>query len=145
MQNISGFGLVINIIADTTFPVGFVVTQLADDTDPLDTPPVRIADLALGLNGDPISWSKAIALPMVLNVIPNSDDDRNLQILADANRVAQNKNSANDVITATIIYPDGTRITMTEGKLCDAPFGLGVSTAGRMKTRSYSFLFASKT
>lgn len=142
--NVSGFGLVVNIIASNTFPVGFAVTQFADDADPMTMASVRIADTAMGLNGDLITWSKATPLPMVLNVIPASDDDINLQILADANRVGQNKNSANDEITATIAYPDGQVVTLSGGKMTDAEFGRGVSSAGRQKTKSYAFAFQSK-
>jgi hypothetical protein len=143
-NNISGFGGVVNIIASNTFPVGFPVTQWADDSDPLDFSSVRVADTAMGVNGDLISWSRAASLPMVLNVIPGSQDDINLQILADANRVGQGKNSADDTITATVVYPDNTVITLTGGKLTDAQFGKGISSAGRLKTKSYAFSFEAK-
>lgn len=140
-NNTSGFGTVVNIIADQTYPVGFVVSQFADDADPLDFSAVQVADTSMGLNGDLITWSKAAPLPMVLNVIPGSNSDINLQILADANRVGQGKNSANDTITATVVYPDGTTRTLTGGKLTTAQFGKGISTAGRTKTKSYAFSF----
>lgn len=144
-NNVSGFSTVISIIADKTFPVGFTVTQLADDADPLDIASVRIADTAMGVNGDLLSWSRAATLPMVLNVIPGSDDDLNLQILADANRVGQGKNSANDIITATVVYPDGSTVILNGGKMTDAQFGKSVSSTGRLKTKVYSFSFESKT
>lgn len=144
-NNISGFGVVVNIIADKTFPVGFPVTQFTDDADSLDFSSVKIADTSMGLNGDLISFSRATTLPMTLNVIPDSIDDINLQILADANRVGQGKNSANDEISATIVYPDGRKtVILTGGKLTDAQFGIGISAAGRMKSKSYSFMFEQK-
>lgn len=144
MSNISGFGIVVNIIASATFPVGVPITQFADDADPLDFAPVNIADMAIGLNGDPIDWSKPTTFPMTLNVIPGSQDDINLGIIADANRVGQGKNSANDAISATIVYPDGSITTLSAGKMISAPFGRGVSSAGRQKTRTYSFTFGKK-
>lgn len=143
-NNVSGFSTVVSIIADRTFPVGFTVTQLADDADPLDFASVRIADTAMGVNGDLLAWSRAATLPMVLNVIPGSDDDLNLQILADANRVGQGKNAANDIITATVVYPDGTTRILNGGKMTDAQFGKGISSAGRLKTKSYAFSFESQ-
>lgn len=143
-ENISGFGIVVSIIASNTFPTGFTVTQFADDSDPLDFATVKIADVAMGLNGDLITWSKAASLPMVLNIIPNSDDDRNLEILADANRVSQGKNSANDLINASVVYPDGTVVILNKGKMTDAQFGRSISSAGRQKTKSYTFQFESK-
>lgn len=145
MKDISGYGLQINIRANNTFPAGFTITQLADDSDPLDLAAVSLADTAMGLNGDLVSWSKATALPMVLNVIPGSEDDINLSILADANRVARGKFSSRDVIDATIIYPDGGVVSLYSGKITDASMGRSVSGGGRIKTKSYSFVFESKT
>ena len=83
--------------------------------------------------------------PMVLNVIPNSQDDVNLAILANANRVSQGSANARDIITAVITYQDGTVITLNNGFITDAPFGTGVSSAGRMKTKTYTFSFSSST
>lgn len=143
-NDITGFGAIVTLIATNTFPVGFPVTQFADDSDPLDFASVKIGDVAMGLNGDLITWAKAMPLPMVLNVIPGSDDDLNLQILADANRVAQGKISAFDKITAVVTYPDGSVITLTGGKMTDSMFGKSISSAGRMKTKSYAFSFETK-
>lgn len=144
-NNVSGFGTVINLIASNTFPVGVMITQFADDADPLDMNSVRIGDLAMGVNGDPIGWSRAAIYPMVINVIAGSDDDLNLQILADANRVGQGKNSANDVMTATIVYPDGSITQLDGGKITDFPPGKSISSSGRLKTKAYGFAFGSKT
>lgn len=143
-QNITGFGIVIDLIASSTFPVGFPITQFADDADPITFNSVRIADTAMGLNGDMIQWGRATTLPMVINVIPGSVDDVNLQILADVNRVGQGKSSANDEITMTVVYPDGGVVVLTGGAITDAEFGRGISSGGRQKTKSYSFSFASK-
>ena len=85
--NISGFDSAINIIASSTFPVGFVVTQFADDSDPFDIPSLQIGDSAMGLNGDLLTWSKANPIKVTLNVVPLGDDDINLAILLEANRV----------------------------------------------------------
>lgn len=143
--NISGFGTVVNFIASNTFPVGLNVTQFADDVDPLDLASVRIADTAMGLNGDLIKWARAQTLPMVISVIAGSDDDVNLQILADANRVGQGKNSANDTIAATVVYPDGSFVNLTGGAITDAQFGKGISSSGRLKTKVYAFSFQNKS
>lgn len=143
-SDVSGFGTRVNIVADVTFPEGFVVTQFSNDADPLDMPPTKFADTAMGVNGDFIRWSKAVSLPMTISVIPGSDDDINLQIIADANRVAQGKISAQDTITAVVIYPDGQMVTLIGGAMTDAPFGRSISSDGRQKTRVYSFMFADK-
>lgn len=143
VNDISGFGLTVTLIASNTFPAGIAVTQFADDSDPLDISSIRIADTAMGLNGDLISWSKAVPVPAVLNVIPGSDDDLNLSILANANRVGKGKSSAHDEITMTIVYPDGSVVTMLSGKITDAMFGKSVSSSGRLKTKAYAFSFES--
>lgn len=142
-NDIAGFGTVITIVASNTFPVGFTITQLADDNDPLDFAPVQIADTSMGVNGDLLAWARAISLPMVVAVIPDGADDTNLQILADANRVAQNKVGANDIITATVVYPDGRVVVRSGGKMTVAPFGTSISSASRKKTKIYSFSFQS--
>jgi len=144
VNNVTGFGAVLTVIASTTFPVGFPVTQFADDADPLDMASIQIADTAMGLNGDLIRWAKANSLPVVLNVIPGGEDDLNLQILADANRVGQGKFSSNDSITIAAVYPDGSVVTFTGGVMTDAMFGKSISSAGRLKTRSYAFKFEQK-
>ena len=144
MAEISGFGLVVNIIASNTLPVGATITQFADDADPLDFASVKIADTAMGLNGDLLTWAKAVSLPAVLNVIPGSTDDITLQILADANRVGKNKAGASDKITMTVVYPDATVVTLMNGRITDASFGRSVASAGRQKTKSYAFAFETK-
>lgn len=144
MENIAGFGLSIVLIADKTFPVGLPITQLADDADPLDIQSVEIADTGMGLNGDLVVWYKAQKLPMVISVIADSADDKNLQLLADANRAAQGKNIANDVISATILYPNGSKVILSQGVITTAPFGIGISSNGRFKTKTYGFIFQNK-
>lgn len=144
MQDISGFSLQINLIASVTFPAGFTINQFADDVDPFDLDSIKILDAAMGLNGDLITWAKAVPLPCAIAVIPGSDDDINLQILADSNRVAQGKSSARDQLTLTGIYPDGSTVTLVQGRITDAVFGKSVSSAGRLKTKVYKFIFQDK-
>ena len=144
-QDISGANTVVNIVASVTFPTGLPITQFADDADPLDMASIKIADTAMGLNGDLLVWGKAAKLPAVLNVIPGGPDDINLQILADQNRVAQGKTSAGDVITMTIIYPDGSLVTLINGRMTDAMFGKSIASGSfRLKTKSYAFEFQDK-
>jgi hypothetical protein len=148
--DVSGFGLTGTLIASNTYPTGITINQFASDTDALDMNSIDIADLEMGLNGDGIGWEKPVVLPLVIAVIPGSDDDTNLQILFDANRVAQGKNSANDQITFTIVYPNlnssggNTQITMLKGKIVSGSTGRSVSSNGKQKTKVYGFKFADK-
>lgn len=142
-KDISGFGARVRVVASKTFPQGFDLTQFADDTDPFDIPSTQIRDKAMGLNGDLITWSKAAPLGITLAVVPNSEDDRNMAALYDANRVARGKTSAADVVTVTVVYPDGRTLTLKDGAITDGPPGLSVASAGRLKTASYQFAFES--
>ena len=142
-QDISGFGLVVNVIASNTFPAGFVVTQFADDADPFDIPSIAIADKAMGLNGDLLVWAKAVPIDVNISVVPGSPDDVNLGILAQANRPGSGKIPAEDTITLTGVYPDATIITLQAGRIINAPFGKSVASAGRLKSKTYTFTFQS--
>lgn len=142
--DVSAFGLKINVLASITFPAGFTIDQFADDGDPFDLPSLQIRDKAMGLNGDLITWSKANPINITLNLIPGSEDDKNMAALFEANRVARGKTAVRDVITLTGIYPDDTTIVLTGGKITDGMPGKGVASAGRLKTRAYVFTFENK-
>jgi hypothetical protein len=144
MEEISGFGLQVNVIADKTFPSGILVTQFADDADPFDMPAVQIADKGMGLNGDLVVWSKASPLDVTINIIPDSEDDRNLAALAEANRISKGKKAAGDIITMTAVYASGKTVTLTNGKLTNALPASAVASAGRKKSKAYTFTFESK-
>ncbi len=144
MQNISGFGLIVNILASKTFPVGLLLTEFADDADPFDLPSLQIADTAMGLNGDLIGWSKPNPIKLTLNVIPQSYSDLNLAILLEANRVGRGKTGARDIITLTATYPNGSPILLTNGFITDGIPGSPVASSGRLKSKSYQFAFENK-
>ena len=144
MQDISGFGLRVQLFASVTFPAGIDITAFADDADPFDIPSQQLADKAMGLNGDLVTWSTANPVLATLNVIPGSQDDVNLQILAESNRVGKGKQSNRDVITMVAIYPDGSTFTGINGKITDAPMGNSVAQAGRLKSKAYAFAFENR-
>ena len=144
-NDISGFGLRLRVIASNTFPIGFDVTQFADDADPFDIPSLQIADKAMGLNGDAIYWSKANPILTNLNVIPGSDDDRNLSVLFEANRVGKGKNGTRDVITIVALYPNGDSATFLSGRITDGMPANGIASEGRQKSKNYAFAFENMT
>ena len=144
MNEISGFGLRINIIASNTYPIGLPITQFADDADPFDLPSLQIADSAMGLNGDLLTWSKANPIKITLSVVPGGLDDAALSILFEANRVGRGKLGAQDIITMTGIYPSGNIITLINGVITDGMPGNAVASAGRLKSKTYSFSFENK-
>jgi len=144
MENISGFGLVVSILASNSFPVGLLISDFADDSDPFDFPVLQIGDSGMGLNGDLVVWQKPNPIKVTLNVIPGSFSDINLAILLEANRTGKNKSSARDVITMTGIYPSGNIVVLENGFLTDGMPASSVASAGRLKTKPYSFSFENR-
>lgn len=142
---IGGVGLVVSLRATATFPAGVIFEQFADDADPFDFPDIDIAEVAMGLNGDMVSWSKAKPLPVSISVIPESNDDNNLAVLLAANRVGKSKTSALDQITLVGRYPSGAIVTLSAGKLLGGSVGNSVNAAGRMKSKTYKFAFQNIT
>lgn len=140
-NDISGFGLRLRVVASATFPAGITLSQFADDADPFDFPDLTVAETAMGVNGDLITWSKANPLLVTVNVIPGSEDDQNLAILLEANRVGRGKQSARDQITLTAMYPDGKSNTASVGVITQGRPGQSVASSGRMKTKPYTFAF----
>lgn len=145
MNDLSGFGLKVRIIASNTFPAGVDITQFSDDADAVDIPSIKIAETAMGLNGDLVGWSKPAPLQVTLNLIADSDDDKNMAVIAEANRVGKGKQSVRDSITLTLSYPNGRVATYSPGFITDGMPGLSVASAGKMKTRPYVFHFENKT
>lgn len=144
MNDVSGTGLSLRIIASHTFPVGFVCTAFADDTDPLDFPEQTVTEFGMGLNGDLITWSTPKPLEVTIAVTPATDEENNLALLLEANRVAKNKKSAKDTITFVASYPDGSKKTLRPGKIVAGQTGVSVASGGRIKTGQYRFVFENK-
>ena len=140
-NNITGFGLKLVLVAASTFPVGFTITQFADDTDPLDFPSLEIGDTAMGLNGDLIGWQVANPIEVDLSVIPGSEDDLNLSILYQANRISLGKSALFDAITLTGTYSDGTIVILNNGFMVAGIPAKSVASAGRLKSKTYKFKF----
>lgn len=143
MQNITGNGTEVIIKGSVTFPQGFSFTQFADDSDPFDIPEVQIAETAMGVNGDLVVWSSPNPIAINLATVPNGEDDINLGILYEANRVQKGKKAAGDVITITVIYTDGSKITFGGGAITNGMPGNSIASAGRIKSKTYGFSFES--
>lgn len=144
MQDTSGTGIEVNIIALPTFPAGLKVTQFSDDADPLDAGDIQTAEYGMGVNGDLVVWRTPKPIEATLSVIPNSDDDKNLMILFDANRVAKNKLSTKDLITMVIKYPDGETKMLTNGAIISGSPINSIGSNGKTKSKVYRFVFENK-
>jgi hypothetical protein len=145
MADVSGFGILLNLVASVTFPAGFGISQFDSEADPLDIPSLQIRDSSMGPNGDLISWSKANPIKPTISVIPDSDDDINLSILLEANRVSKGKVSAGDILTLSIIYPNNKTTTLSNGYITDGMVANAVASSGRIKVKTYIFAFQDVT
>lgn len=135
----SGTGFSLTIKASVTFPQGFPVTAFADDADPWDAPSLNIATPSMNVNGDLVVFSTPQVVLRTLNVIPGSEDDNNLSILYEANRVGKGKKSARDVITIVASWPDGSTETISGAKMTDGMSGKSLAANAKIKSRSYAF------
>lgn len=142
-NDVSVFGARVTLYASQTFPTGFLISQFADDADPFDTPSLQIADKAMGANGDLVVWSKANPIILNLSLIPDSDDDFNVGVVFESNRIGRGKFGARDVINVTVIYPSGDVVNFNNGKIMEGPPASSASSAGRLKSKTYMFAFES--
>jgi hypothetical protein len=95
----------------------------------------------MGVNGDLVSWSKAASVPLTLNVVPGGEDDINLGLLFEANRVGRGKISARDVISIAVVYPSGQIKSFSQGVITDGSAANSATSAGRLKSKAYTFAF----
>lgn len=140
--NISLFGFSVRIVADRTFPQGFTITEWADDQPPVDSSNIETAGFGMGPNGDMVIWQKPAALQSSYSVIPNSEADRNLTILHEANRISKSKGIVPmDKVTATAVYQDGRVVTLSQGISHSGPAVPAGSQDGRLSSRTFGFVF----
>lgn len=144
-KNISANGLTVIVNSNPSFPV-LVLTQWADDVDPLDIPEIEITSSAMGINGDLVTWSSPKPIEIKLSVIAGSTDDQNLSILFNLNRAGKLKPAVNDLVNLSFFYANsraGTfrRVTMTGGACKAYTPATGAASSGRKKSKTYSFVF----
>lgn len=144
-KNISLFGLSAHVKASNTFPAGFLLSAWADDQPPLDAADLEIASHGMGPNGDMVVWQKPAVIPLIFSVIPNSEDDRNLTLLLEANRISKNKGKVPlDEITVTLSFQDGRVVTLIQGIILSGPAAPTGSQDGRLSSRKFGFGFEDK-
>lgn len=144
MEDISGIGITVTIFASKTYPAGLTISQFADDADPLDLPDIEILSEGMNVNGELVTWLTPKPLTVDVNVIPNTEDAKNLDILFDANRPAYKKVAVRDVITLVVNYPDGKKKVLNNGRPKTYAPASGIASAGRYKSRHYQFVFENK-
>jgi hypothetical protein len=143
MQNVTGLGSVVSMIASNTYPLGFPITTFSNDQDGFDFPDLVVGDFVMGLNGDGIAWSKANPIKGTISVVAGSIDDQNLAVLLANNTPGKNKSNALDLLTMTVVYADSTTTTFSNGTITHGNPAKSFSSDGRLKTRTYGFSFES--
>lgn len=141
MADISHFGTVVTISASNTFPAPIPLTAFPRDTDPFDIPELEIAKAELGTNGNMVTWSTPNPVEITLNIIPNTPDHISLGVIFEQNRLQKGKKSAYDKITLVRVMPDGSTLTLSDGKMTSGAPAASLTSDGKIKTPSYKFIF----
>lgn len=131
------------LTASNTFPSGILLSQFADGGDSLNFPEMEIAGSVVGPNGDLMTWDKAAAINVQVNLMPNSENDIDVGLLFEANRTGKGKLSSRDVLSLVIMYPDGSTKTLFNGKMLKGQPANTSQAAGRFADKKYSFVFES--
>lgn len=141
MEEISVLGAKAWLTADKTFPAGFAITKFPADSDGIDIPEIQIGNAEMGVNGDLITYRTAVANTLTISVIPGSDEDKNLQILLDRNRVAKGRMYEQDNITLVVTLNNGTTHTFSNGIIMSGELGYSLTSQGKIRTKRYGFMF----
>lgn len=142
MQEVSSTGIALRLTASVTFPNGIDLTAFPEDGDIGVTGNIDIAGNASGVNGDLIVWKTVNGVEVNVPIIPNTQDEVNLDILFDANRAAKNKRARFDVITIVATNPvTGATKTYKNGVIKNGAPGYQYGGDGRIKNKTYGFVF----
>lgn len=141
-HDIGACGFKIFIHSLFTFPLGFEITEFADDNDPFDVPNLRLGNFVPDLNGKLVVFNKPTPFIVSLNLPANTDGEKNCRALYNSNFQAGWKASGTDLITMIATYKDGTTKVALEGRIIDGSPLPSISSNGRYKTCNYQFVFS---
>jgi hypothetical protein len=143
MFNISGFGTKATVLAIQTFPMGFTLTEFADDVDPIAIEDTQPSDFEMLYDGSLYAFEKAAPIMVNVSVIPGSDDDMNLRMLLQAKKGSRSLFPVDDITSMIVTYPGNGRVVFTEGTILKGPMADSVVQTGRKKGNTYTFAFGS--
>ncbi|ATW57895.1 hypothetical protein CNR33_00049 [Pseudomonas phage tabernarius] len=141
MENIGGHGTSITIVALNSFPVGFQLTKLADDVDPISHKEVTTNGYKKLIDGSLFFYSQTAPIEVSVSVVPGSDDDINCKILLQAQKGGLQIIPLPDITTMIITYPKG-RVLLTNGSIVSGPLLDSIADTARKKSNTYTFVFA---
>lgn len=139
--DISAMGLKVQIIAVPTYPVGITITHFADDGDSLNIPELTTMQTAMGVNGDLVAWRVATPCEVELNLIPGTDDCKEMENLFNLNMTQKNRVSSKDLLQMVITHPDGHQSVLSNGYIIAGKPIQDYSSSGRANSRSFRMVF----
>lgn len=139
--DVSAMGLKVLIKAVPSFPVGIEITHFADDGDSLNISDIQTMESAVGVNGDLVVWRVATPCELSINVIPGTDECKDLETLFNLNMTQRNRVSSKDVLTMVITHPDGKQTVLSNGYIVGGKPAQDYSSNGRANSREFRFVF----
>lgn len=143
MLDISGSGTNITLVALQSFPLGFRLTQFADDLDPLIAEEIETTGFEMLYDGSLFAFDKAAPIKLTVNVVAGGADDINLKILLQTRKSNISILPFPDVTSMVISYPDGGRVILSNGTILTGPLIDNVLSPGRKKGNTFTFAFGS--
>ena len=141
MSDISAMGLKVTIMAVPSYLAGFTLTKFADDGDSINLPEMTIMEHGIGVNGDLVVWRTAKPCEIEVNLIPGTEDAKNMENLFKLNMTQKDKLSSKDTLTMAVVHPDGKTDLLTEGYIVAGKPVQDYSSTGRAKTRTFRMIF----
>lgn len=146
MQDTSAVGVSVVLKASITYPNGISFRAFPDDGDVGATGNTEIAGNASGINGDLIWWKTANGIEVQVPIIPHTVEESLLDKLFEGNRVSKNRFPKKDIIQIIVTNPvTGISKTYKNGFIKNGTVGYQYGGDGRIKTKTYGFVFEDAT
>lgn len=143
MQDLSGFGLGITILALQSFPMGYSLSQFADDINPLEIEEIEPVGFDMLYDGSLFAFDKAAPVKLTIGLIAGTADDINCKVLLQARKASSGIVPLPDITSAVITYGNGGRLLLSNGTILKGPLGDTIEASGRTKGNQYTFVFGS--
>lgn len=142
MIDVSAFGTSVIVVALNSFPLGFSLSEFADDVpDPLSVEATETTGYEMLYDGKIFFYDKASPIKVNVSVISGTRDDINLKVLLQARKGGVSLLPLPDITSIVITYPDGGRVVFSAGSMVSGPFADSLAAIGRRKSNTYTFIF----
>lgn len=141
MIDIGGFGTKIQIVAIQTFPLGFEVSEFADDIEPISITPIELIGFKRLYDGDIFFHKKNTPVEIEISVTPNSSSDINMKILLQTAGLNKKFSPVRDILTMVVGYGDGGKVVFSKGSIVSGPPADSITADKRKSSNTYKFVF----